>query len=210
MKLRNKLSYIALGGLLMLIGMLASSVFMPNLFADRDKFGDIECTGLRVVNDRGEMVVELRSGFRGGLVQAFSGGAYSPGPNLVAGLGIDVDGRCFLAAGINKDARNTNAVPYREREGSRQAGGVWLLGNHIEGGKLWMAYPGSKDVDLPCRTYIAATETGARISLTNNAEPYRKGPRKAGDGSFFPYNFDDNLTLRPDNSNYYHTRRLIR
>ena len=48
MKLSNKLSYIALGGLLMLIGMLASSVFMPSLFAQRDKFGDIECTSLKV------------------------------------------------------------------------------------------------------------------------------------------------------------------
>ena len=35
MKLRNKLSYIVLGGLLMFIGMLASSVFMPNLFAQK-------------------------------------------------------------------------------------------------------------------------------------------------------------------------------
>ena len=68
MKLRNKLSYIALGGLLMLIGMLASSAFMPSLFAQRDKlgdiegmlaspgtaqrdkFGDIECTSLTVVD----------------------------------------------------------------------------------------------------------------------------------------------------------------
>ena len=48
MKLRNNLSYIALDGLLMLIGMLASSVFMPNLFAQGDKFGDIECTSLKV------------------------------------------------------------------------------------------------------------------------------------------------------------------
>ena len=53
MKLRNKLSYIALGGLLMLIGMLASSVFMPNLFAQRDKFGLIECTELRVLGKDG-------------------------------------------------------------------------------------------------------------------------------------------------------------
>ena len=57
MKLRNKLSYIVIGGLLMLIGMMASSVFMPSLFAQRDKFGEIECTKLTVVD--GGMVVVL-------------------------------------------------------------------------------------------------------------------------------------------------------
>ena len=59
MKLRNKLSYIALGGLLMLIGMLASSMFMPNFFAQREKFGDIVCTSLTVVDDEGEARVLL-------------------------------------------------------------------------------------------------------------------------------------------------------
>ena len=59
MQLRNKLSYIALGGLLMLIGMLTSSVFMPNLFAQRDTFGEIECTSLRVVDANGKTRVWL-------------------------------------------------------------------------------------------------------------------------------------------------------
>ena len=45
MKLRNKLSYIALGVLLMLIGILASSVFMPNHFAQE--------TGLRKLGVQG-------------------------------------------------------------------------------------------------------------------------------------------------------------
>ena len=61
MKLRNKLSYITLGGLLMLIGMLASSVFMPSLFAQRDKFGEIECTSLTVV-DGGYVAVTGKDG----------------------------------------------------------------------------------------------------------------------------------------------------
>ena len=61
MQLRNKLSYIALGGLLMLIGMLASSVFMSSLFAQRDKFEDIECTSLTVV-DNGTIQVWNGSG----------------------------------------------------------------------------------------------------------------------------------------------------
>lgn len=56
MKFTHKLSYIALGGLLMLIGMIASSIFMPNLFAQRGNavnLGDITCTQLRLVDSYG-------------------------------------------------------------------------------------------------------------------------------------------------------------
>ena len=59
MKLRNKLSYMALGGLLMFIGMLTASVLMPSLTAQRDKFGEIECNSLRVVDADGVVQVIL-------------------------------------------------------------------------------------------------------------------------------------------------------
>lgn len=68
MKLRNQLSYIALGGLLMFIGMLASSVFMPSLFAQRDKFGDIECTRLAVVDADGKLMALVGRNEHGGEV----------------------------------------------------------------------------------------------------------------------------------------------
>ena len=53
----HKLRYMALGGLLMFIGMLTASVLMPSLVAQRDKFGEIECTGLRVVDSEGDAVI---------------------------------------------------------------------------------------------------------------------------------------------------------
>ena len=58
---KQKLAYIALGGVLMLTGMIASSVLIPSLFAqhDKDKFGEIECTGLTVVNEDGEGIVYI-------------------------------------------------------------------------------------------------------------------------------------------------------
>lgn len=37
----------------MLMGMIASSVLMPSLFAERARLGDIECTSLRVVDTDG-------------------------------------------------------------------------------------------------------------------------------------------------------------
>ena len=50
---KQKLAYTAFGGILMLMGILASSVLMPSLFAERAKLGDIECTSLRVVDAEG-------------------------------------------------------------------------------------------------------------------------------------------------------------
>ncbi|MDE0186037.1 MAG: hypothetical protein OXP71_11400 [Candidatus Poribacteria bacterium] len=59
MKFSHKFGYIALGGALMLIGMIASSIFMPNLIAQRDKFGEIECTGLVVLGPDGNETIRL-------------------------------------------------------------------------------------------------------------------------------------------------------
>lgn len=55
----HKLRYMALGGLLMFVGMLTASVLMPNLVAQRNRFGDIECTSLRVVDKDGMSRVEI-------------------------------------------------------------------------------------------------------------------------------------------------------
>ena len=68
MQLRNKLSYIALSSLLMLIGMLASSVFMPNLFAQRDGFEEIRCARLNIVGNNRQPRVVITADENGGLV----------------------------------------------------------------------------------------------------------------------------------------------
>ena len=68
MKFSHKFGYISLGGLLMLIGMIASSVFMPNLFAQKDKFGEIECTALTVVDADGIPSVSIAGRGNGGSV----------------------------------------------------------------------------------------------------------------------------------------------
>ncbi len=43
----------------MLIGIMMSSIFIPNLVAQRDKFGEIECTGQKVVDADGKEMVSL-------------------------------------------------------------------------------------------------------------------------------------------------------
>ena len=52
----HKLRYIALGALLMFIGMLTASVLMPNLVAQRTLFDEIETSG--VIKCRGLVVVD--------------------------------------------------------------------------------------------------------------------------------------------------------
>ena len=93
MKLRNKLSYIALGGLLMLIGMLASNVFMPSLFAKPEYIHEIFCDRLTVV-DGGNLTLE-----GGGSIMLRDGGGIFvlgekelPVPTRRAALGVDEHG----------------------------------------------------------------------------------------------------------------------
>ena len=83
MKFRHKFGYIALGGLLMLIGMIVSSIFMPNLFAQRDRFGEIECTNLRVVDKEGNVKV---------LISSDESGRYSSKDREAVFIGADLRG----------------------------------------------------------------------------------------------------------------------
>ena len=69
MKYREKLGYMALGGLLMLVGMLAAN--LTPLTAQRDTFGEITCTGLKVVNSHGRAKVWLNSNSIGGNIYIY-------------------------------------------------------------------------------------------------------------------------------------------
>ena len=72
MKRTYKLSYIALGGVLMLIGMMTATVITPNLVAQRngDTFGKITCTELEIVDENGQTGIRLytRKHIPGGIV----------------------------------------------------------------------------------------------------------------------------------------------
>ena len=117
MKLRNKLGYIALGGLLMLIGMLASSAFMPSLFADKDKFGEIECTKLTVIG--GEVIVSGKDG----KTKVLLGGTTSGGAVGVVGN----DGKMKVSLGVMKRGGHAGVMG---NDGKWKASlGVTELGN---------------------------------------------------------------------------------
>ena len=66
---RQKLLYTALGGVLMLVGMLFSSI--SPLTAQKDVFGDIRCSSLSVVDKDGKDVVQLDVSEHGGSVSVW-------------------------------------------------------------------------------------------------------------------------------------------
>ena len=94
MRFSSKLSYIALAGLLMLIGMLASRVFAPLLFAQRGKFGAIECTSLAALDEPGSVKI---------------------GPGSVAVFG---KGKRQAAIGVNEYGHSIAST--RDKNGYRQ------------------------------------------------------------------------------------------
>ena len=78
MNTKEKFSYMAFGAALMFIGMLLT--LMSPLTAEKDRFGEIECTKLTVVNAVGTPLVILDAGTiseHGGLVAVYGKDGYS-------------------------------------------------------------------------------------------------------------------------------------
>ena len=90
MKYREKLGYSALGGLLMLVGMLAAN--LTPLTAQRDSFGEITCTGLKVVDSEGNQRVRLTGYPDGGIVAACD----SNGNLRTSLVGFEEGGKIFV------------------------------------------------------------------------------------------------------------------
>ena len=91
-----KLVYASFGALILFIGMLLSPVA-----AQRDKFGEIECTSLAVVDADGKTVVRLGVGEHGGRVYAY-GKAGKSG----AALGVDEHGKGVVKVAVYDAIKN--------------------------------------------------------------------------------------------------------
>lgn len=66
----HKLRYMALGGLLVFIGMLTASVMMPSLVAQY-RFNAIECTKLTIVGASGDKRIEIAPYMNGGHIDFY-------------------------------------------------------------------------------------------------------------------------------------------
>ncbi len=106
---QQKLSYMAVGSVFTIIGMLFAIGLLSSVTAQRDKFGKIECTKLRVVDAEGNKQVILTFDEHGGYVAAYGKdgkskaglynseygglvGAYGKDGKSQAGLGIHEHG----------------------------------------------------------------------------------------------------------------------
>ena len=69
MNTREKFRYMAFGGALVFLGMVGA--MMSPLTAEKDKFGEIECTRLTVVDADGKRGVLLTTTEHGGSVSAY-------------------------------------------------------------------------------------------------------------------------------------------
>lgn len=64
---KHKAGLMALGSIFTIIGMLFAIGFLPSVTAQRDKFGDIECTSLSV-DAKGKGRVVIKAGEEGGYI----------------------------------------------------------------------------------------------------------------------------------------------
>ena len=139
MNTREKFRYMAFGGALVFLGMLGA--MMSPLTAEKDKFGEIECTSLAVVDAAGETVVRLRAGEHGGHLNA-----YGKDGQLGAWLAVNEHGGHLYAYG--KDGQSGTGLAVDEHGGSVAAFG--------KDGKLWAA--------------LAITEHGGRVQVSGKCE----------------------------------------
>ena len=128
MRYKEKVGYIALGGLLMLLGMLVSRLTPLGAQSGVDSnFGEITCTGLKVVDAQGRLRVWLSPGsFMGGNVFVY--GDCDDGEFVGAGLAvgthgglISVYGKVAGCASMGIDEHGGRVFVFEESSGAPRA-----------------------------------------------------------------------------------------
>ena len=169
MKYTEKLGYIALGGFLMLVGMLASNLTL--LTAQRETFGEITCTGLKVVDSNRMPTVVLSTDLRGGSVRVSSKDAKSLVGRRSAVMSISDRGGLVSVFGKGESQANMRITRF---------GGlvsVWSKGNprasvsiNQHGGAVYVGSndklrsPGAK-TSMNIRAGISVDEHGGRLDI---------------------------------------------
>jgi hypothetical protein len=137
---RQKLTYTALGGLLMLVGMLFSSI--SPLTAQKDVFGEITCTKLTVVDKDGKGSVRLFIDEHGGHIGV--AGKYAKGAaSLPGAAGLNIDEHGGVVSVFGKNAKGMASLSIAEH------GGV----------------VGVYDKDRNIRTSLFITEHGGHVGV---------------------------------------------
>ena len=166
MNFRQKLAYIALGGGLMLVGMLFSS--MSPLTAQGGGLGDITCTSLAVVDKDGNKVVKLRVNEHGGAVSVWGKAEQGLGLGFASlfvneGGGhvtvYDKDEKIMAQLGVTEDGGRLIAL---DKDGNTGA----FLGISERGWGLVSVY----DKDGKGAAQLSATEHGGSVNVYGKVE----------------------------------------
>ncbi|MDE0301207.1 MAG: hypothetical protein OXN17_21470 [Candidatus Poribacteria bacterium] len=145
MKCREKLGYIALGGFLTLMGIIAGN--LTPLTAQKDTFGKITCTGLNVVNLDGKTAVELAIADYGGTVAV-----RGKDGKIAAAMTIEEYGGTVVVSG--NDRKSTAGMNINEEGGNvavsgKQGKSTAGMGITVGGGAVFVQdrYGGLKILD---------------------------------------------------------------
>ena len=128
MKRRICVRSMGLGAVIMLIGLAVGAIVSPPLIAQRDDvFGDIQCTGLTVVDKQGNVGVLLATGEGGGLVGVFGKDGESVG--VEHGGFVGVYGKDGGSASMTTDEDGGRIVVANNQGKTRAVMGINEFGN---------------------------------------------------------------------------------
>ena len=146
---KQKAGLMALGSVFTIIGMLFAIGMLPSVTAQRDKFGEIECTKLTLVDSlTGETTAKLRTDVHGGLLHLFGAKENRGAAKLVVdkhGGGLimfsnENKGSTHLSAALLTSEDGTGAVSIYHKNGGKvhmsaidDGGFVSIEGRHHEG-----------------------------------------------------------------------------
>ncbi len=125
MNTKQKLSYMVVGGIIGVVGMVIGMSVL-SVSAARDNFGDIECTSLRVVDKDRRSVVEISAFGHGGIVRVrghdgMTRAALSVGANGGVVAVSDNDGMPRASLYVRKNGQG-GGIAVVGRDGKTKAG----------------------------------------------------------------------------------------
>ena len=150
-----------LGAVIMLIGLAVGAIVSPPLIAQRDDvFGDIQCTGLTVVDKQGNVGVALDTDNANGSVWLFGkdGGAAAMNINADGGSVVVYNNQGKPCALVNVNA-DGGSVSVSNNQGKPHAS----MGGHEDGGGVAVY----NNQGTPCAS-MDAHEDGGSVGVSNN------------------------------------------
>ena len=129
---KQKAGLMALGSVFTIIGMLFAIGMLPSVTAQRDKFGEIECTKLTLVDPlTGRTTAELRTDVHGGLLFLYGAKENRGAAKLVVD---EHGGGLIMFSNENKGSTHISAAVFTTEKGTGS-----FSAHHKNGAKAYMS-----------------------------------------------------------------------